>query len=781
MAKAALSQNEIKAIFYALDADSSGALSIEELEDVFKYIGIDDPEIIKQQVPALMKELDADNDGEVTLHEFLDGCHRVGLAVESADHYAHRRLSSLQCVAQDQRNSFVTEAGMLFDKLDQDGSGSLDRSEIAGLMRGLAPDTAEQELQILISHMMSLLDTDGDGRVTQHEFVAAAQDGHLDGLIELSLRAGGEGSQPEIVLSNRMPAETKKGLQQRLKERQAPERNEATKNIEEEQYTYLWQMFNVADDDGSGEIDLAELTELLTDMTVVGSDVARLMNSHRVQDVLEMIDDDHSGKLDFHEFCVAFDELLHRKGTPRGVLGALATSMAVEASEFEEELATLKRMFRKERAEAKHMRQDLLERFQQESDHQQHLIEELTTQLRAAEDKRKAKDAHIADLERIHESQEAEIAELKQTQRQDHIKAQDGHVHEVYGYAAEQEIKELRQELVSQAEHHEEDIHRFVKQLAVVELQLATYSDTIILLQELQSDHAHGFSVLLSEDEQAQVLEAQQSRKSQATHSHVELDGDDEHDGNIEASQLRLDLQQRELELANMQSECDKLQSELVKAKDGAIKQHLEDLSLVKKEKMNAIKTRIAFDHQLHDLEAHLDHMAELYDANVQQACVIDEQKLKISELTQALEDQLTAHNDKQHNESIGNHTTPAWFKQEIETLKLEHSRQSVMAKVAYCQRLMEQRVKHVAIIEALKERQQLRMRGEPDTKQDKEQDKENDSVHASITTLDNDTCESVEAEVGSNDTDQDDAEQDCIPDDVRASWKHGLSTPVLV
>lgn len=51
-------------------------------------------------------------------------------------------------------------------------------------------------------------------------------------------------------------------------------------------------MFNIADDDGSGHIDVAELQSLLADATIVGTSVAAVMTPERVANVMKDIDDE---------------------------------------------------------------------------------------------------------------------------------------------------------------------------------------------------------------------------------------------------------------------------------------------------------------------------------------------------------------------------------------------------------------------------------------------------------------------------------------------------------
>eukprot|EP00730_Choanoeca_flexa_P006438 TRINITY_DN12151_c0_g1_i6.p1 TRINITY_DN12151_c0_g1~~TRINITY_DN12151_c0_g1_i6.p1 ORF type:complete len:1275 (+),score=409.23 TRINITY_DN12151_c0_g1_i6:307-4131(+) len=556
-------QNQIKTIFYALDSDNSDSLDLDELDCVLKHLGMEDAAMRKQQLPLLMAELDSDNDGEVTLDEFLSGCSRIGmgaaLATDGGDDTPTTSNHGSETGAQ---------AAVLFDSIDDDSSGSIDRTEIEVMMKDLAGDMPEQELQVLVCRMMELLDDDGDGKVTRAEFVTAAARGQLDGLMALNSRQEQvfeTGVRRESHLS--LPAEKRLLLAQRLEERTPPARTEETKHIEDEQYMHLWQMFNVADEDGSGQIELFELVDLLSDTSLVGADVARLMTADRVEHVMNMIDDDESGSLEFHEFCLAFDQVLHKNGTPAGVLGALATALAVDVYQTKHELTMLKSMFTKERQDTKQLKDDLVTRYRHEQEQQQSTIDELSSLLRGLEDKASAKDARIAQLERTNREQEEEIANLlKMRDARPSQASAGGHLD--LDLQHNEEIQELRQALSSQAEHHEEDLHRYIIQLAIAEVQLRAHTDTMILYDELKEAHQHGFLALLSEEEQAQVVAAHKAK--QASHAKLSTVSVAEEDNGREDAirELEVELKQRDAELALAVFSGSQLEALLSKAQD---------------------------------------------------------------------------------------------------------------------------------------------------------------------------------------------------------------------
>ena len=187
----------------------------------------------------------------------------------------------------------------------------------------------------MVTQMMNILDDDHNNTVSRNEFIAAVEAGKLDALIKISQRDGAELIQSgDLTQSHTLSAERRALIAERMSERQPPERTVETQDIEggrgnahelvdiervlslgaslplspfvfpcllkgltgllhaEAQYNYLWQMFNIADDDGSGEIDLEELQSLLSDETVVGAAVASVMTPARVEKVMEDIDEE---------------------------------------------------------------------------------------------------------------------------------------------------------------------------------------------------------------------------------------------------------------------------------------------------------------------------------------------------------------------------------------------------------------------------------------------------------------------------------------------------------
>ena len=92
-----------KALFEEFDADGSGAISVDELTEIFKKLGSQKSE---SEIRQLVLEVDQDQSGEIEFDEFLVLIERL-----REDHQAQL---------------FLVNAKAAFALFDTDGSGSID-------------------------------------------------------------------------------------------------------------------------------------------------------------------------------------------------------------------------------------------------------------------------------------------------------------------------------------------------------------------------------------------------------------------------------------------------------------------------------------------------------------------------------------------------------------------------------------------------------------------------------------------------------------------------------
>ena len=193
--------------FNVVDADGSGELDEGELLDLFRSMNIK-PQPKKKQIRKLIKEIDDDDSGTIDFEEFLnlfnkikeaqsgflaEARKRVERAATSGDGGLGMDMNALQQKALERKtkkleiraklNEKATERAALFkvfskkelehlrelfDRLDSDKSGTIDRDEMRqGLMEGDVRLTDEE-----LDAALNDIDEDGDGELDWVEFVS---------------------------------------------------------------------------------------------------------------------------------------------------------------------------------------------------------------------------------------------------------------------------------------------------------------------------------------------------------------------------------------------------------------------------------------------------------------------------------------------------------------------------------------------------------------------------------------------------------------------------------
>lgn len=140
--------------------------------------------------------MDKDGDGQISLEEFAAVAQTLNLGVGSSSSEPTPKRFSRQGSQLSSRRSptgkrtpdpaLQRRALAIFDRIDTDESGTINRSELQNLLRQLYPDQTEDATQLMTQQLMSVLDSDGDNNVTRSEFTAAVASGHLDALLEVS-------------------------------------------------------------------------------------------------------------------------------------------------------------------------------------------------------------------------------------------------------------------------------------------------------------------------------------------------------------------------------------------------------------------------------------------------------------------------------------------------------------------------------------------------------------------------------------------------------------------
>jgi len=210
----------IRKMFFELDKDGSGAIEKEELamlgEHLFGEI------MTPAQLDLAMSEMDPDGSGEISFEEF----HAWFL---SEGEFRRKAM-------EEERNSKRVKLRTIFDDVDTDGGGSIDKDEVKRLARTLfGADLTPLELK----RAMKEMDPDGSGEVDFNEFC--------------------EWYFGDGPFRRKVEEEQKRREAEWLKVAEA----EKAENDRLNKLAWLRGMFNSVDKDGSGAIEASEVAELV--------------------------------------------------------------------------------------------------------------------------------------------------------------------------------------------------------------------------------------------------------------------------------------------------------------------------------------------------------------------------------------------------------------------------------------------------------------------------------------------------------------------------------------
>jgi len=288
-----LSENEIlglaRRLFVEADVDNSGTIEAGELEQVMRElassIGFHRNADIAKIVTEVLTAADSNGDGVVDYYEFLPVAADIIQTV----------YADVTSRAQDENRMIHQLIENIFNAYDDDGSGFLDRAEFHRVFQdlvgelGMNPDYAKR----LSDEVLDATDTNADGKVSKAEFTPLAVD---------------------IVSAIIDEAENHK-----FEEEQNPASNPAaaaTNYVDaahqilvhdltrEELTAALADIFDSADEDGSGTLDREEFSRCLQEVAVDLTD-------DEINYLLANVDENDDGVIDFREFQpVAFNLLL---------------------------------------------------------------------------------------------------------------------------------------------------------------------------------------------------------------------------------------------------------------------------------------------------------------------------------------------------------------------------------------------------------------------------------------------------------------------------------------
>jgi Ca2+-binding EF-hand superfamily protein len=268
----------IEALFTRLDRDGSGEVDVHELGAPLRDLGVS---LSNDQLTALIEEIDSDFNGSISLAEFKAAVakrkpHRSSGKGPGSVEEAYRLI--LKTIEDDQK-SWERSIVNIFHTFDRDGSGAIDISELESGLMSLGVRMAPDQVMALRDD----LDANKDGKITMTEFTDA---------VERNL--------------------TTKGL---LSSQDDTGLEDAWTAIMQVAATANWPssietLFATFDKDGSGEIDISELSAGLKAMDPLGVD----LSPAQAKAFRDDIDADFNGTISLQEFKTAVEFRKPKKG-----------------------------------------------------------------------------------------------------------------------------------------------------------------------------------------------------------------------------------------------------------------------------------------------------------------------------------------------------------------------------------------------------------------------------------------------------------------------------------
>ncbi|XP_060135742.1 calmodulin-like protein 5 [Zootoca vivipara] len=225
---------EYKEAFSLFDKDGDGAITTKELGTVMRSLGHNPTEA---ELQSIIDKVDANGSGTVDFAEFLSL-----MAKQSRDSDSEEE---------------IREAFRVFDK---DGNGYISTAELRHVMTNLGEKLTDEE----VDEMIKEADVDGDGRVNYEEFVRVMME----------------------------------------KERRY---REAELSVVKEAFTHF-------DTDGDGVITSSELGEVMRSLEHVLVSLRERFTDEKVEEMMKQVDANSDGKVTYEEF----EKLMRAREDTRG-------------------------------------------------------------------------------------------------------------------------------------------------------------------------------------------------------------------------------------------------------------------------------------------------------------------------------------------------------------------------------------------------------------------------------------------------------------------------------
>ena len=157
---------DLRKAFDRFDSDGSGAISKREFKKALDSFGLLD--LSSKETDQLIKQFDTDGDGRISFREFIEFVHGHAENFENADGTLERMKKKIKDMG---------EAWRVFEDMDKDGNGILDKKEFEQGLRELDSNLTTSEVR----KIMKCFDPEGHGYISWDNFADSIGVVHASG------------------------------------------------------------------------------------------------------------------------------------------------------------------------------------------------------------------------------------------------------------------------------------------------------------------------------------------------------------------------------------------------------------------------------------------------------------------------------------------------------------------------------------------------------------------------------------------------------------------------